>query len=53
MSCWFYDSEEEHRFDSFLKVKGGMEYILKVSNFENIEDESLMSGEKVNRLLYI
>lgn len=52
-SYWFYDSEEEHRFDSFQNVVGGMECIRTISNFENIEDESLMSIEKVNRPLYL
>lgn len=52
-SYWFYDSEEEHRFDSFQNVVRGIECIRTISNLENIEDESLMSIVKVNRPLYL
>ncbi|SFJ87390.1 hypothetical protein [Myroides guanonis] len=52
-SYWFYDSEDEHRFDSYMELRDSMECIRTVSNLENIEDESLMSIQKVNRPLYL
>ena len=52
-SYWFYDSEEEHRFDSYMELIDGVECIRTVSNLENIEDESLMSVKEVNRPLYL
>lgn len=52
-SYWFYDSVDEHRFDSYIELKDGVECVRTISNLENIEDESLLSIQKVNRPLYL